>query len=257
MDTPLIAAFATAAALFSFVVPNESRADTLTGLTADVGMTGTVSGDGSAGNVTLNGVSLPNQFVGRVSTGSVGVMVFVFQLPTLSAGQTIDTASFTFVTVTNNSALSANIDLYGLGYRTTSTVTKSDYFTGSSGSTDTTDATMLQDNLFTTGTLVANNTAYTTNSGGSVALTSYLNSQYTAGAVGGNYVFLRLNYDDWITNNQGRIDVATADYATDSVHIPYITYSISSIPEPSAAALLMGALSLGFVAAVQRRKRAI
>jgi len=223
-----------------------AEAAVLPGNTADAWLTGTAAGDGSSGTgaSAAYGSSTSNVFVGRTSTGTVGVMVFVFQLPTLVAGESIGSASFTFTQLTNTSALTANIDLYGLGYRTTSAVTTGDYFVGS---LDSTSATLLKDNWFTTGTVASANTAYTTDSGASDNLKAYLNAQYTAGAVGGNYVFLRLNYDAF--SDVGRIEAATANNATEAYR-PSISYTI--VPEPQTWALLGSAFFL-FVAMRRRR----
>lgn len=234
------------AAVLALAGGSRAEASVLLGNVADAWLTGTSAGDGSSGTgaSAAYGATSSNVFVGRTSTGTVGLVVYVFQLPTLAVGESIGSASFTFTQLTNSSALTANIDLYGLNYRTASTVTVADYFVGS---LDSTSATLLKDNWFTSGTLASANTAYTTDGGASSNLTAYLNAQYVAGAVGGNYVFLRLNYDAF--SDVGRIEAATANNSTEAYR-PLISYTI--VPEPQTWALLGTGL---FLLVMMRRRR--
>jgi hypothetical protein len=111
--------------------------------------------------------------------------VFVFQLPVLPAGQGILSAAFSYYELVSGSKY--NTDLYGLGFRSSSTVLASDWYSGPNDTHNT---------LIQSGIVPASqsyNGRVTTSAAGDVNLLAYLNAQYVAGAVAGNYVFLRLS----------------------------------------------------------------
>lgn len=228
-----------------------AQAAVMSGLPADSWIAGTAAGDGTnSTGAALVDVNTPNMYVGRYDPTRVTCAVLVFQLPTLSAGQRLASASLTYETLTQaTSVLKANIDLYGLGYRATSTVTTGDYYTGA---LDTTSATLLADNLFVTETAVSpySDLSHTTDSVISAKLVDYLNAQYDAGAVGGNYVFIRFNYDAYTTGLGGRIVLATANNTT-AGYAPFITYNVAAVPEPAS----LGCLAMAGGALLLRRRK--
>lgn len=254
MKTPIpslnVTAWAVAFAL-SVMVP--ANAAVLMGLAPDNGVSGTSAGDGTSGTgAALDDVNATSSYVGRSSSSRVATFVFVFELPTLQNGESIDSASLTIQTLSNASALGANIDLYGLGYRDTSTVTTADYYVGP---LDTTNATLLKESWFATGTTYGV-ASRTTDAGAGASLVNYLNAQYANGATGGDYVFLRLNYDAFPSladGAGGRIQVATANNTT-SGYPPFITYTV--IPEPAGTSLFVLGVSL-IVLRARRRSRAL
>ena len=85
---------------------------TLTGLTAD----GRI--DSSGGLDTASVASMTG--FGGTSGGTGYSTEFVFQLPALPAGQRISTASLTTRYTGRDGPPTFNVDLYGLGYRSTS-----------------------------------------------------------------------------------------------------------------------------------------
>ncbi|MBC8143017.1 MAG: hypothetical protein H7Y38_16455 [Armatimonadetes bacterium] len=237
-----------AAGLFSDLADGEVSASVAAGGIVDgggsVGSTGPAvirsggpNGDGNAGGNTYNNVVLP------------------FQLPSLGAVA----APFTGATFTAFSAGgdnifgSANMDLYGLGVRTSPTILGSDFYLG--GAPDTTDAILIQDNYRGTvgGSSPADGTAFSTNATGDAALLAYLNVQYASGANAGNYVFLRVSPDntDIFFKYQS---FHAADDANAAVR-PVITYTAAVVvPETGALPLLLmglGSLPLGI--ALRRR----
>lgn len=112
--------------------------------------------------------------------------VIPFQLPTIPVGESITDVKLSFnITSYTSHASSTNADLYGLGYRNSASVSLSgDYYTGAN---DATDAVKIQTDILTpaSGTgLIETNTSN---------LLTYIDDQYTAGAVAGDFVFLRLN----------------------------------------------------------------
>ncbi|MEM6884981.1 MAG: PEP-CTERM sorting domain-containing protein [Verrucomicrobiota bacterium] len=236
----LIAAIAFNTSAYSQVIVGNT-ADTY--ITASSSNVGDGFGEaGAAGNITVFADTTDPIRVGREATGVQAVAVFVFELPTLTLGQTIGTANFDF-TIENTATPSASIDLYGLGFRNTAAVTTNDYFVGA---LDTTNATLVQNNIFSGGVSVPAG-AYSTDASGDSALVSYLNDQYTNGAVGGDFVFLRFNHDGGNTGNRNTFYTANNGTASNR---PELTVTV--VPEPSTAALLI----LGFGGLLlSRRKR--
>lgn len=129
------------------------------------------------------------QTTARLGNNNGQAFVIPFQLPVLQSSESITAADVTIEVLSySNQPSSTNIDLYGLPYRTTSGVDlNADYFIGASDNS----ATILKDNIFEdniTGTVTLDANAQQN-------LVSYLNAQYSAGAVGGDFVFIRFNAD--------------------------------------------------------------
>jgi hypothetical protein len=173
--------------------------------------------------------------------------VFVFMLPVLAEGEFLSAAALRF-NMGKSGTPTYNADIYGLGFRPSGTVRQTDYFIGT---LDTTDATLIQDDFGNP--TIGSATARTTDDVGDTALLSYLNAQYTAGAVGGDYVFLRLSpdYTDFPVNPP----VASVGYTMTAANnasagnVPQLTLTV--IPEPGSYLLLLGAT--GLLAARRRR----
>lgn len=226
----------TLAVLLLVLAPKISQAQTLV-TTNSAWINGTAAGDGTSGTgASVVSVNPADIYLGRAGSNVVGVAVYAFQLPNLAFGESIASASLTIRNLTNSNTLTSNIDLYGLNYRAASTITTADYFVGT---LDTTGATLIDENWFTLGSTPALNTFFTTTGDTGATLANYLNAQYTAGAVGGNYVFLRLNND--VFNVDARMNPTGSTYATESYR-PYISYTV--VPEPGTVALLSGGLML-------------
>jgi hypothetical protein len=227
---------------FGQLIIQGNTADAETTQSAD-SATGTPSGTLGASNQTKVGTLLAGTFRsgGTAATFIAISPVFVFQLPVLAAGESIIAADLR-LNAGKSLTPTYNGDLYGLGFRTSATVLNTDYF---NGSLDTTDATLLQDNYVnpTVGTAAARNT----DAVGDVALLNYLNAQYAAGAVGGNFVFLRVSpdFDTFPVNPTGGASIGypmtAADSATTAT-VPQLTLTI--IPEPTVAVMLIGGLGL-------------
>lgn len=169
--------------------------------------------------------------------------VIVFQLPTLAVGETVSTASLTFRAAQGGTP-TYNADLYGLGFRNVGTVLASDYFEGSvSVPLDTTDATVIEDNILTPGIVTG---GFSTSTTGSAALVAYLNDQYAAGA-GGNFVFLRFSPDNEPADGT-RYFVGSNENTTQKPILNFTT----SVPEPASAAF---AFVAGAASLLNRRSR--
>jgi hypothetical protein len=190
------------------------------------------------------------------TTGSTRsqAVILVFQLPTLTSEQYINVASgnlnnlaFRFTGYTNAATDIGNLDVYGLGYRSASTVLASDYFSGALDE----NATRIHDNAVA-GSGVAANTTINSSPAASVALGMFIQQQYDNGAVGGDYVFFRLNYDGANTVNSARgFNIVSADATS---NVPTLTLDVAVIPEPSSAALLLGGAALA-AGGLRRRRR--
>ena len=182
-----------------------------------------ILGDGSDRQMfddgNLRWVGQPDHRVGRTNDGSEikdAISLYVFQLPTLNPGDNITSAHLDFDFVISSwSPPSSNLNLYGLGYRSTINFTVDDFFQGTFGS-DSTDATPIQQDFAITWPAGQSSTAvgtYGTDATGDQALVNYLKAQYTAGATGGDYVILRLNLETPQTSSN-TFTVSSGDNAT-------------------------------------------
>lgn len=146
-------------------------------------------------------VGQTNMRIGGTTTSTDACGVFPFELPELPAGQTVIGAVFTIKLEGITNGPSGVVDLYGLDYRSTSTVSAATDFYEGTYNGDATASTGLMSSFATTSS--PTNTIMLHSSAN---LTNYINAQYTAGAGEGDFVFLRLspsntNVDDnryWI-----------------------------------------------------------
>lgn len=211
----------------------------ITGNTAD---RETYTGPGWPGG--LNGATV------RVGAGGSAphlerAAVFVFQLPIDILAADITSVSFSNTLVSHaGTGWTFSFDLYALDARASSTVLASDHYAGGN---DTRSGVHLIQQDFATNASLANS-VLSTDSAGSISLTSFIQAQLNAGK-GGQYIFLRINPDTSPTS--GGLNFATADNTTLNMVLPTLT--ISTIPEPSAAAGLAGAAVLLQVAVRRRR----
>ena len=197
-----------------------------------------VSADGS-----MPWIGQPTARVGGGSTLD-SAFVMVFQLPALAPGEMISSATLTF----NYSALAntptGNADLYGLGYTADPAVLGTDFYGGVFGG-DLTDATALQDDILV---LTSPTGAVTTDVTGSTNLAAHLAEQYSLGAIGGDYVKLRLSIDVDDETSYYYYTVSTANSIP-----PVLSIETSVVPEPATCGLILGFGILGLV--LWRRRR--
>jgi hypothetical protein len=219
------------AAAALLIIPTTAYSATIEGDNADQFVAGPVDSEPQ----DANGTSLGNPGGFTLKIGTVGpfdaatsgrVPVFVFQLPDL--GATADpflTATLSFGIGAKNANTTVNTDLYGLARRDAAPgVLTTDYYLGD---LDTTDATLLQDDILTPD--VVANTIVTTDVTGSANLLTFLNAQYAAGTGAGLYIYLRLNVDGPMTNVTGYNTHTANDTATEKN--PLITYTTSVVTE--------------------------
>lgn len=149
----------------------------------------TIYGDTADTKVHKNGIFTgdPGQNGGQsgFNGGFDYSMVFVLQLPVLSVNQTITSADFSFYNTASGSTF--DTDLYGLSYRALPTVLASDWYTGTGDPNN----TLIQAGIVPPS--FSNQGRFSTSASGDAALLSFILAQYASGALGGEYVFLRLS----------------------------------------------------------------
>ena len=244
-DSPVLAARVASMALIGLVAIQS------VGFAATV----TENSDPADASVTSAGAIIHDtDYFGRIGEyfdpGTVSV-VMPFLLSNPSGDTSVATASLRFQLYTVM-GVPADVDLYGLGVRSLPDVLISDFYSGTS---DLTDATLLQQSILTSTTPIRidPNTGFvTTSAPGEAALAAYLNDALAGGANTGKYAFLRFSYT-LASAPPGDVayNILTVD-AGGSNERPLLTYTTNNVPEPSAWAGLI----LGFgLLLVSRRRR--
>lgn len=187
-------------------------------------------------------------------------MVFVFQLPVLTPSQSITAADFdVYVTAAGSNF---KTDLYGLSYRVQPTVLASDWYTGTGDPNN----TLIQAGFVPPSFSFSGRTG--TSDVGDTALLNFIKAQYANGAVGGEYIFLRLstnatNFVNLNVNFYYAADVAYYLAAVSSTpdlgfwqarHAPrlQLTLADTTTPEPATAAAAV--IGLAVLAALGRKR---
>lgn len=153
--------------------------------------------------------------------------ILVFELPDLG-GQAIASANLAVDYVAEHigggdDPMPKGVDLYGVRYNAANIVLPIDYGFKSIG---TNNGTLLQDAFIYEEVSQANDWAVEeTDAAGDAALASWLADQYTAGAVAGDYVFLRLHSDSHMMNP---IKVASGNSTAQSK--PTLTITVDTGP---------------------------
>ena len=184
--------------------------------------------------------------------------VFFFQLPTLSAGQTVNGATLTLGLLPDSAATAVtpghNADLVALGFTNvdppanTATEGQSYFYLGQGAADSAPGHSLIQDNLLVPGDFIANGgtaTTKSTDAAGTATLGAYINGLYSAPgfAPGTSYLILRVNPD--ITGDTGtkRYSLASAENANASLR-PTLSLDLTPVPEPSTVAFLGVGLGL-------------
>tara|TARA_R110001606_G_scaffold84317_1_gene191916 strand:- start:295 stop:2619 length:2325 start_codon:yes stop_codon:yes gene_type:complete len=128
--------------------------------------------------------------------------IIPFKLPVRPQGKLVTSANLKINIAYIRHWVSSDIDLYGLPYSSSNTISPSNFYDGNypdakSTVTGIQDAFVVRDVTGSepTGTLILTDREVNSNENGNEALVAYINAQYDAGAVSGDYIFLRLSVD--------------------------------------------------------------
>jgi hypothetical protein len=213
-----------------------------------------VPSDPGDGQVDVNGVPVdipltevrPGTGGGSETTVVRGqASVFFFALPTLSPS-TISSADVQWSFLGYEGSPEFNLDVFGLGVRSTATMLSSDYYAGNSAGGS---GTVLQTGFLTPSASPGNF---------QVSLGGYLQSLYNPSGVPlGNFLVLRINPDITLPSPNPPMRgyyLGTSDNPNASL-VPELT--INTVPEPSTLVLaVLGGLGLLAFRRVAARKRA-
>lgn len=155
--------------------------------------------------------NLSRQWVGyqthRLGTSKTTCAVIPFQLPTLTAGETITSAEISTQLIALSGGLSTEIDMYAIAYRSSNTILDSDYYAGTNDSSN----QLVEKGFFTSSSSVGKHISSET---AKATLLDFVNQQYSNGAVGGDFIFIRLNQATDDTSNYNYWDIASQDNST-------------------------------------------
>ncbi|MCK5788166.1 MAG: T9SS type A sorting domain-containing protein [Chlamydiia bacterium] len=168
----------------------------------------TITGDGSDQQIFDNAGTLGTEWIGQATSvvgnhnagRPISVHVIPFQIPTFPAGEVVIASTFNFnLEGISQTDILGHTDIYGLVYRSSASVSTAD--------------------MYATGTLVADNamdnsTTLGAQSISNANLITYINNQITAGAVAGDFLFLRLEGDIEQVNNSRGWTISSADHST-------------------------------------------
>lgn len=200
------------------------------------------SAQGSIGTLTVLSDTL-NARIGRQGTAQARLGVFVFELPTLPAGEIVVDADLSFfVNEGEASNFGPGIDIWALPFRASPSVLVTDYLVSDTDSTP--GVQKIADDIFGQNVPIPGNVAYETDDTADGLLASFVQTQYDNGGEG-NYLFVRVNTEFFYAND--RIAIALSENGDDPA--PVLTIE-TAIPEPASVALL----GLGLVLVTTRSR---
>ena len=186
-------------------------------LTTLTGKAQTTLYDVTDAQVSSSGVTNPT----TIWSGYYGTpqnSIFVFQMPTLAAGQQFSAANLSLYLDAPYGSPSFNEDVYGLIPSAVSAITTAGYFTGAADP----NSTRVQPAFYNSSSSAGRNTSTST------ALATYLNNAYDNGAGAGKYLFFRVNPAASGTNYTGYVSYSGA-VGYGAYYWPELSYSTSAI----------------------------
>lgn len=171
--------------------------------------------------------------IGASASGGQGFTtsaIIPFKLPELPSGKTVLSANLKVHVNYGREWISSNVDLYGLTYNSASTIYSANHYDDAYPD-GTVGVTAIEDDYFAKNVGTGNLDTprfEETEASGDAALVAYLNAQYTAGAVAGDYVFLRLNVDNPATTGAHYFGIDDGSTA----NAPTLTFEIGDSGEP-------------------------
>ena len=176
--------------------------------------------------------------------------VYAFQLPSLgNVNNPFASATLGLTFYAKDGTPTFNVDLYGLGLSASPTVLAGDYYSGSGDTTP--GVTRLEAGILTPTTSMTS--ADSPNNVFSTDLSAYLNTAYDGGANAGDYVILRFSATQSGINTDVNYHIESNPGNGTPGDLPQISYSLTSVPEPSAIAMC-GLASLATVMMIRRRR---
>jgi hypothetical protein len=188
--------------------------------------------------------------------------IYFFELPALSAGETVTTANLSILyldKVVSTGGLNFNLDVWGLGFVSSPTL-NADWLhfanTDGAAGVGVSDRVKIEDNILTSSSPDPDFTSVliNTSSTGDLAVASFINSLYSHGAVAGEFAVFRMNPDahqnpDGPNGTPGY----TIGFSENAGPTPTLSLNTTVIPEPTAMGVLLGIVSIFAIAAVRRR----
>lgn len=211
------------------LVASASMADVLSPVLADI------NDQVAYGDGTGKWVGQASNRIGKEAAAKYNAFIIPFALPTLSAGESISSASIS-LNVTQQSVQNGdtawNIDVYGVRANNSSVVDlNNDAYIGANDG----GATKVEDNFFSGLDSSIALGVYSSSAAGETALGAWLQTLYTGSVPNQTYAFLRFNSDD-AAMVVGRY--LTVDSGNAGSNQPALT--ITTIPEPATLGLVAG-----------------
>ena len=124
--------------------------------------------------------------------------IIPFQLPARPSGETVQDAVLSVFVSFGRNYNTSKIDLYGLPYQSTNTISSDDYYSGAFGDDQNSrGAVGLEQNILVkTNPLTLFDIQRWVSTANNSALATFINDQYIAGAVAGDWVFFRFSVNN-------------------------------------------------------------
>mgnify|MGYP000645704532 CR=1 FL=1 len=184
-----------------------------------------------AGN-TIDGTSVLK--VGKSGSGGGAFStnaIIPFELPARPEGKKVEEANLKINIAYMRDWISSDIDLYGLPYNASNTISTTDFYDGTYAD-GTSTVTGIQDAYFvrdvpTGSPAIFEDRLANSSVSGAAALAAYINAQYDAGAVAGDFVFLRLSIDGTAGSAPGNY-YGVSDESTEEAPVLTLNFDTAS-----------------------------
>ncbi|XMO85796.1 T9SS type A sorting domain-containing protein [Algibacter sp. AS12] len=193
-------------------------------------LTGNSSGDPSELTLKIGGSAANGD-------GITSSAILPFQLPAIPSGNVVVSASLEVNVHYVRNWITSNIDLYGLPFNSSNSLNYYDHYDEVYTNSRGTDVAIQNDyitRIEPVGSAVTPDRKVITSETGNNSLIDYINAQYDAGAVAGDYIFLRMNIDAPINQSSpSSLPTAGANYygisdESTGLNAPLLRLQISS-----------------------------
>lgn len=145
----------------------------------------------------------------RIGSNNKTSAVIPFQIPALQQGERLTSATLNFYLLQSGGGLVHKVDLYGLPFRSSSTILSSDFFAGAYNTDQS--ATPLENDILDLNSVTGN-----IQSSSSQSIIDFVNDQLDSGAVTGDFIFFRFSLDFNGSGNYNYWDIASQDHTSSS-----------------------------------------